>query len=105
LASIVAGDPAALPRVQETLSADKVSALPSDDRFRQVLAAVKRQPSDEKQAVILKSPRGDAVGKASFSGGEIKLTIEKSRADAFSAFLKEELPSMMGRFFAHESDG
>lgn len=104
LASIVTSDPGALLRIQETLSADKVSSLSSDDRFRQVMAVLKQRPADEKQAVVLKSPRGDAVGKASFSRGEVRLMIEKSRADAFAAFLKEELPSMMDRFFAQQSD-
>jgi ParB family chromosome partitioning protein len=104
LATIVASEPNALQRIRETLSADKVSALPSDERFRHVLTAVKRRVPAEKQAIELKSPRGQVVGKVSFSSGDVKLTIEKSRADAFSAFLKGELPSMMDRFFAQEGD-
>ncbi len=105
LATIVASEPNALQQIRETLSADKVSALPSDERFRHVLTAVKRRVPDAKQAIELKSPRGQVVGKVSFSSGDVKLTIEKSRADAFSAFLKGELPSMMDRFFAQEGDG
>jgi ParB family chromosome partitioning protein len=77
LATIVASEPNALQRIRETLSADKVSALPSDERFRRVLTAVKRRVPAEKQAIELKSPRGQVVGKVSFSNGDVKLTIEK----------------------------
>jgi ParB family chromosome partitioning protein len=42
------------------------------------------------------------VGKASFSRADVKLTVEKSRAEAFSAFLKEELPLLMEKFFGQQ---
>ncbi len=102
LATIVTNEAKALDIIRETLSADKVSGLPSDDRFRRVLSAVKRPALTERDALDLKSPRGQVVGKASFSGADVKLTVEKSRAEAFSAFLKEELPLLMEKFFAQE---
>jgi len=102
LASIVTNESKALDIIRETLSADKVSALPSDDRFRRVLRAVKRPSLAERDALDLKSPRGQVVGKASFSSADVKLTVEKSRAEAFSAFLKEELPLLMEKFFGQQ---
>jgi deoxyadenosine/deoxycytidine kinase len=35
---------------------------------------------------------------------DIKLTVEKSRSEAFAVFLKGELPSLMDRFFERERE-
>lgn len=105
LAAIVSSDPTAIDRIRETLSADKVSALHSDDRFRRALIAIKRQHPPQPDQFDLKSPRGSIIGKASFAERSVKLTVGKSRADAFSAFIKDELPGLMEKFFAQEGEG
>jgi ParB family transcriptional regulator, chromosome partitioning protein len=104
LAMSVANESNALERIRVTLSSDKVSALASDERFRRALTAIKRRAPEESRAIELKSPEGKIVGRASFSGADVKLTVDKTRAKAFSTFLKEELPSLMERFFATESE-
>jgi ParB family chromosome partitioning protein len=50
----------------------------------------------------LVAPTGEVVGKAVFSGTDVKLTIERDRAPAFASFLEGELPALIERFFARE---
>lgn len=102
LAMIAAGDQLAIDRIRETLSADKVSAPSSDDRFRRALASLKRPSETRAGEIALKSPEGIVFGRATFAGRDVKLTVEKSRADAFSAFLQGELPALIEKFFAQE---
>ena len=105
LAGVVTNEIKAIKRIQETLSDDKVSALPSDERFRRVLQSVKKTAPAALPTVDIKSPRGDSVGKVSFSGRDVRFSVEKSRAVAFSTFLKEHLPDLMRKFFAQEDSG
>lgn len=102
LANAVNAEPSALDRVRETLAAAKV--LSSDHRFREALGAVKAVPTTERADVDLRAPSGAVVGKAMFVNTDIKLTMEKSRAEAFATFLKGELPVLMERFFAREGE-
>jgi ParB family chromosome partitioning protein len=92
-----------LEKVRETLSADKISTLPSDDRFRRVLASLKIPPSKGVTEVSFSAPSGVFLGKAAFSRGDIKLTIARKHEEAFREFLAGELPSLAERFFARES--
>ncbi|MBR0883224.1 plasmid partitioning protein RepB [Bradyrhizobium liaoningense] len=102
LATAIGEDSAALDRVQKTLSGDKVSELTSDDRFKLVFAAVK-QPSARSQSELeLRSSAGKVLGKATFAKGDIKLTVAEKHATGFGAFLEEELPGLVERFFARE---
>ncbi|WP_108522898.1 MULTISPECIES: plasmid partitioning protein RepB [Bradyrhizobium] len=104
LAAAVGEDPSALVRVRATLSADKVSTLPSDDRFKLVLGAVKKSAMRSHSEMELRSPSGQVVGKATFANGAIKLAVSDQHATGFSAFLEEELPSLVKRFFAREGN-
>lgn len=105
LASALGEDPSALARVRETLSADKVSGQPSDERFKHALAALKKPASRTRTQVEMKAPSGQVVGKATFSMGDIKLAVAKEYAPAFSDFVEEELPALLERFFAREGGG
>lgn len=102
LATAIGEDSAALDRVRKTLSGDKVSALPSDERFKLVFAAVKKPPARSHSEVELRSPAGKVLGKATFSKGDIKLTVSEKHASEFGAFLEGELPGLVERFFAQE---
>ncbi|MDI4666944.1 plasmid partitioning protein RepB [Xanthobacter autotrophicus] len=104
LASAVEEDKAALSRIRETLSADKVLERPSDERFKSALAAVKKPVERARSELELKSPKGKVVGKATFSAGDVKFSVSSGHAEAFGAFLEEELPGLMERFFAREGD-
>ncbi|MCP3477867.1 plasmid partitioning protein RepB (plasmid) [Bradyrhizobium sp. CCGUVB1N3] len=102
LSTAVGEEPAALDRVRKTLSADKVSTLPSDDRFKLVFAAVRQSPTRSHSEIELRSPAGKVLGKATFSKGDIKLTVSDKHASEFGSFLEEELPGLVERFFARE---
>lgn len=102
LATAIGQDSAALDRVRRTLSGDKVSALPSDERFKLVYAAVKKPPARSHSEVEMRSPAGKVLGKATFSKGDIKLSVSEKHASEFGAFLEEELPGLVERFFAQE---
>ena len=45
------------------------------------------------------------MARASFAAGQVKVIVDKASGDAFSDFLKDELPLLMKRFFARESGG
>jgi len=102
LANAVAADPGNLGRVRETLAAAKVPT--SDYRFRAALEAVKQPLAAARNDVELTSPTGAVIGRAVFAASDIKLTVERSRLEAFAVFLKGELPSLMGRFFERERE-
>lgn len=104
LATAVGGSGIALSQVVETLSADKVLALPSDDRFRQALNAIKQPDRRTSSELALKGPNGKAVGKATFKGGDVKLSIGEEHASAFSQFMENELPDLLSRFFAEKDE-
>jgi len=100
LAVAVGSDASALARVKNALSGDKVLGLPSDERFKLALASVKKPADRPHREMKLKSPAGQIVGKATFSNEDVRLSVANGHAPAFSAFLEEELPSIMERFFA-----
>lgn len=105
LAAAVEEDARGLDRIRNTLAADKVSMLASDDRFKHVLAAVKELPARPRNEIELRDPAGKAFGKAAFSKGEIKLTVPQKYGSSFKAFIEEELPGLMERYFAREGNG
>lgn len=105
LASAVSDDPSALARVQKTLSDDKVLSQPSDERFKHALAAVRKPQPRSRDEKEIKGPAGRVVGKATFSGGDIKISMVTQYASAFSDFVEEELPMLIDRFFAREGEG
>lgn len=104
-ATAIDEDGAALTRVRKTLSDDKVLGLPSDDRFKRALAAVKKPADRSRSDIEIKSPGGKVVGKATFSGRDVKFSVTAEQAPAFRAFVEEELPALLERFFAREGEG
>ena len=80
-----------------------MSGLPSDERFNRVLSIIKAKPQQPPDRIELRSPGGKIVARASFGPGQVKLTVDKASSDAFSNFLRSELPSLMERFFTRES--
>lgn len=104
LAGAVAADPSALAKIEKTLAADKVLSARSEDRFRLVLRALKDAPPKRRHDLELLTSAGKAVGKATFSRGDIRLSIAHEHAEAFGDFLKEEIPNIVERFFAREGE-
>ena len=104
LATFVNSEPKSVDVIRKTLSADKVSALPSDVRFGLALNAVKGDMASDRESFELKSPAGEVLGKASFSASDVKLSLGKAHAETFAVFLKKELAPLVNRFFAQEDD-
>lgn len=92
--------------VRKTLSADKVSGLSSDERFARALSALSPGPAARSQTdeMPLEAAGGRAVGKAVFTGAEVRLVVDKGRAQAFAEFLRAELPALMERFNAGDGE-
>ena len=104
LATTVADEKNLVGRIRETLSDDKVSCLPSDERFNRVLVAVKAKKVSRPDRVEIKSPDGRIAVRASFSPGQVKLTFDKSSSGVISDFLKDELPSLIERFLVRKNE-
>lgn len=106
LAAAVEADSAALGRIRKTLSADKVSALPSDERFKLALAAAKPPvaAASARAELKLQGRAGQVVGKAVFAGADIRLSVAADHAAAFQSFLEAELPGLVEKFLAREDD-
>lgn len=104
LATAVSEDPDAIGRIRKTLSGDKVLSLPSDDRFKHALASIKKLSPRSGHEMELRSPEGKVVGKVTFSGADVRLALKKDHVPAFTAFLEEELPALMEKFYAREGD-
>lgn len=105
LATAVEADKAALGRIRQTLSADKVRALTSDERFKSALAAAAPPATTavpQRAEVKLQSRAGQVVGKAVFSGAEVRLSVAADQAQAFQAFLEGELPELVEKFLARK---
>jgi len=98
LATMVASQIGLLDRVRETLSDDKVFGLPSDERFNRVLGAVKAKTVALPDRIELRSAAGEVVARVVFTPGQVKLTVGKANGDAFSTFLRAELPLVIERF-------
>jgi len=84
--------------VRKTLAADKVRAVSSDERFRQALAALKEKVRREDQSTDLKTGQGPSIGRVSFTGTAIKLSLAKGEAKSFAEFFQAELPDLLQRY-------
>ncbi len=102
LAAALTADPEGFGRLQETLAADKVRSICSDDRFRIVLNAVKATPAKRSADFRLAATSGKDLGKATFKDGDIRFRITREHAGAFEDFMKEEIPGIVDRFFARK---
>jgi ParB family chromosome partitioning protein len=105
LAMAVAGKSTLVAALQKTLSDDKVSRLPSDERFNRVLALTKPKVNKPAERIELKSPGGEIVARVTLVPGMLKLAVDKANSEAFSQFMRDELPPLMRRFFARKGGG
>lgn len=106
LATAVTADPDSLAKIQKTLSADKgLNSNSSDNRFLLALGAVRSNSTPPRPQVDLATPAGKSIGKAIFGAGDIRLFIASEHSDAFTNFLKDEIPAMIDRFLAQTADG
>ena len=102
LATTVAASGSALPAVRKTLAAAKVSAATSDERFRLVLDRLKAPKDATSVAQALTRPDGKPVGRLAVSRGNVRITIDKEHAEAFSGFIRAEMPDLLAKFFASQ---
>ncbi|MGO4669760.1 plasmid partitioning protein RepB [Bosea sp. 2RAB26] len=103
LAGAVGEKPGLLELARKTLSADKVLALPSDERFREVLGVLQPSGSPSQTEVALLAGSGDRLGRASFTSKEVRLVVDRAHAASFAEFLRGELPSLMDRYLSQAS--
>lgn len=103
LAAAVTADPDSVEKIRTTLSADRGAAT-SDERFLQALGALTTSASKPQAHLELATSSGKSIGKATFSPGGIKLSIAREHSDAFTDFLKDEIPAMIERFMARATD-
>jgi ParB family chromosome partitioning protein len=106
LAKAMEGDRTAVDRIRKTLSADKVLAQPSDQRFQVAFSAAHSQAEGKGAAArTIKTPSGKTFGKVLYTDAGMQLKIPKSHAVAFAEFMEGELPALMEKFFAREGEG
>lgn len=97
LARLLDGRSASLSIVRETLSADKVAALPSDERFRVALRTLTdpfptTTAKPKRTTMPLKDGNGLVLASAVFSGDEIRIKFDPAYADALREAIRFELP-------------
>lgn len=106
LAKVMEGDRTSVERIRKTLSAGKVSAQPSDQRFQLAFSACHSQAEAKGAATqMIKTPSGKAFGKALYTNAGMQLKIPRTHAVAFAEFMEGELPALMNKFFAREGEG
>jgi ParB family transcriptional regulator, chromosome partitioning protein len=122
LANAISSDPAALQRIETTLSADKVLrppapspapeilsadkvvAISSDERFIRALAAANAPKGNASTPLSLFAPSGKSIGSVAFGPSGVKFVIDKKYAPAFEGFLKDEVAVLMQKFFTHQGE-
>jgi ParB family chromosome partitioning protein len=100
LAMAVGQDKSALARVRSTLSADKVSASSSDQRFQLALGAALRAATGnaEQRQLDLFGADGAPIGKVRFAPTGLNLQVKGESGRNLLAFLETELPALVRRF-------
>lgn len=102
LVKAVSSDDRTLLRVRETLTA--VKDVGSDERFKRALEVAVAAPAVEPAEMTLTDEAGTAIGIAVFGKRDIRLTVSKNDAGAFSEFIRRELPALIERFAAQRRD-
>ena len=85
-------------KINETLSADKVSNLPSNERFAAAMKALIPQPVDAPSKQSPKVRKLGAIGEAKFSERNIRISLTSEHAASFSEFLDEEMDDLLAKF-------
>lgn len=89
--------------VRKTLAADKVSALPSDARFKAAVGVFEAKPKNEAGSRFhFAGPTGADIGWMERVDEDLRLRMAKSHRDSFEVFLKAEMPALLERFFARK---
>ena len=99
-ANLVNQNEAARALINETLADDKVLALDSNGRFRHLGLLLSRSAARKPDNIELKAPSGEVIGRAAFSGADVKLVVDRDKMEAFSSFMRGEIPYILERFFA-----
>ncbi len=94
----MAAEENALRKMEETLSADKVRALGSDERFIVVFETLARQPRLAAPARGAKAQAFALGGEVRFGTTDVRIKVPKKHSDAFKAFMMRELPELQRRF-------
>lgn len=90
--------------VRMALDAARARSLPSDERFQQAMAAL-RKPSEKPQAQSfeLRTAEGMTLGVVSSSDKEWRMQAKGGAGSRFSAFLSARMPELVAEFLARDS--
>ena len=102
-AKLYAERPESAADVQAVLDAARAGNLPSDERFQQATAAL-RKPAEkpESRSFELKTADGATLGVISSSGKEWRMQAKGSAGTRFSAFLSARMPELVAEFLERD---
>lgn len=104
---LYAETPDAGDRIATALSGDKDSARASDERFRLAFDALKAKTPEiatSAGTLELREPDGEALGSLKVSKKDLRLVATTARGRSFSAFLQSEMPALIARFHAENTE-
>ncbi len=73
--------------------AEEVQSLPSEERFKALLAHLKPRPK-KAQADVWSSPAGERLAKVTHSDAKVEMVIDRKQAPDFAAFVLDKLQSL-----------
>ena len=92
--------PDALAAIRETLSADRVLQLMSNERFSQAMGVLKTPAAPRLPGRDIRDRRGEPLARLQISKKELRLVPETERGARFAAFIEGELPTLIAKFDA-----
>jgi ParB family chromosome partitioning protein len=92
--------PDALAAIRETLSADRVLQLMSNERFSQAMGVLKTPAAARLPGRDIRDRRGEPLARLQISKKELRLVPESERGARFAAFIEGELPTLIAKFDA-----
>ena len=88
---------------RDALADGRTAALPSDDRFGAVLAAMKTGPKPARARKAADERRMGSVGTVRFGRSDVRIVLDRAHADDFKRFLARELDDLVRRYEAERS--
>jgi ParB family chromosome partitioning protein len=107
LVALIKADSQTLKKIEKTLSADKISQLPSNDRFMAVLNVLKNkneQNPDHKKGIDLISSQGKPIGEVKINPRAIQIKLNKEQAESFTKYFERSLPELIEKFEKETND-
>ncbi|CAH1691501.1 Putative replication protein B [Hyphomicrobiales bacterium] len=88
----------ALDRATALARGDTFAAMPSDARFKAVLAALKPKPGERREPNVWTSRHGSPLARVEQSERKVAVTIDRRQAPDFADFVLNELPRLYAEY-------